>query len=456
MRLEIFDFIDDTIKILQRKNNIYEYVLQQLEIIFTNMMQQETDDFIGIQSRIKSVDSLREKLIRNKYYLHYETGQQAIDHLPDLLGLTIECRFISNEVEIYNKLLKNFDLGEKDYFIYKNNPNICLNLRMSQPQLQRNGFTIYRIDGYYVYDGEKINFELQIKSLIHTFWSDVEHQVVYKNTQFVVYDNFMKSILASIRDNLDVVDHQLQIVYNQLKEQVATDTEIGMSEQGFKIFIAKSINDLVAVKMHESVGFKSDFKKCSSILSQYIYLKDFVSNHNSQFKMIEYFEHFNLLKISELDFTQPIFLEKSFNHQNKFCDILGKYWQKKINVDFEWHVFFIMLFAIQPGNNIQDFTQFVEILRGLICPYSWYQTQLLNYADQADDIREDIMTTIAKTLVQVNKIDIIHEDNLYQIMLILRNLMQNLENNYPTCDDFTKKRDIILSNLKHQILQIFS
>ena len=58
--------------------------------------------------------------------------------------------------------------------------DLCLNLAMPQPQLQRNGFTIYRIDGYYLFNGRKVNFELQIKSMVHSFWSEIEHQVVYK------------------------------------------------------------------------------------------------------------------------------------------------------------------------------------------------------------------------------------------------------------------------------------
>lgn len=140
-----------------------------------------------------------------------------------------------------------------------------------------------------------------------------------------------------------------------------------MSERGFKVFMAKSISDLYAIKMIESIGFTTDFKKCSAVLSQYIYIKDFVQSDQPQQKMVEYFEHFNLLKISDLDFTEPITLEKEFIHYDPFCDVLGRYWQSIINIDFEWHVFFVMLFAIQPGNNIQDFTMFVEVLKSLIC-----------------------------------------------------------------------------------------
>ena len=209
------------------------------------------DYVVGFSSRIKSIGSLKEKMIRNKYYLQFSTGEEVLNFLPDLIGLTVECRFISDENRIYQAIRHHFSFVEgQEYAQCMLYPDLCLNLAMPQPQLQRNGFTIYRIDGYYLFNGRKVNFELQIKSMVHSFWSEIEHQVVYKNTQYVMFDSFMKDILASIRDNLDVVDHQLEIVYTQILNQ-NKDKDIGMSERGFKMFMAKSISDLYAIKMIE-------------------------------------------------------------------------------------------------------------------------------------------------------------------------------------------------------------
>ena len=56
------------------------------------------------------------------------------------------------------------------------------------------------------------------------------------------------------RDNLDVVDRQLEIMYDEISHQTR-QTQIGMDEVGFKQFVARSINELVNRKMRESVGF---------------------------------------------------------------------------------------------------------------------------------------------------------------------------------------------------------
>ena len=40
-------------------------------------------------------------------------------------------------------------------------------------------------------NGEKVNFELQVKSLIHVFWSEIEHEIIYKNNNYMLMDGFM-------------------------------------------------------------------------------------------------------------------------------------------------------------------------------------------------------------------------------------------------------------------------
>ncbi|MEG0176283.1 RelA/spoT family protein [Anaerorhabdus sp.] len=456
MRLELFDFIDQVSNLLDLNEPTFQYVEHVLIELFEDLMKDKGEVLVNISSRIKSKDSLKEKLIRNKYYLDFETADEAIDALPDLIGLTLECRFISDENDIFKSLYQHFlDTGNASYQCVQNE-NVFLELNMPQPQLQRNGFTIYRIDGHMMFNQKKINFELQIKSLVHSFWSEVEHQVVYKNTQFVVYDAFMKNILGSIRDNLEVVDRQLQIVYRQLINQSQNDREIGMTVDGFKVFIAKAINDLVALKMNNTVGFTTDFRKCSSVLSQYIYIKDFASSEHPQYKMVEYFEHFNLLQIMDFDFSYPIYLEKNYEHPDPFCNIIGQYWESIMNIDFEWHVFFVMLFAIEPGNNVQDFSKFIEIIKTLIIPPSWYLSQFEQLGQiDSQKCRDFFSLVVAKTLVKIGKIEIIHEDKLFSMLDLFRDYIELISLRTETIEDFEEFSKDYAMSLERKITNLF-
>ena len=456
MRIPLFNFIDNTLDYFEKKQAVYEYTEGRLKELFLNMFSSKDDNMVSFKSRIKNPDSLREKLIRNRFYLDYKTPEQAIDNLSDLIGVTLECRFIRNETEIYKKLFQHFEEVEDEaYYRCKKDSNAFLNLYMPQPQTQRNGFTIYRIDGYYLFNGEKINFELQIKSLVHNFWSDIEHEVVYKNPDFVMYDQFNKEMLGAIRDNLDVVDRQLEIMYNEISRE-SRHAQIGMDAQGFKKFVAGSINELVNRKMKESVGFTTDFKKCSAVISQYIYIRDFVNGNNNQLRMIDYLELLNVLTESPIDFTAELHLEHDYQSKELFCDALGRYLEKELNVDFQWHVFFMMIFLIQPGNNYEDFNDFLHVIRMLLIQPSWFNGTFTKYSEEdAQATRDYLEESLAEALIDVNKINIVHEDKMFEVMNSFHSVVDITERKYPTYDSFISDRAFVIAQLRKAIDNIF-
>lgn len=48
-----------------------------------------------MNSRIKTPTSLREKIIKEQVLQDVSSGQEILDGLSDLLGVMVECRFIS-------------------------------------------------------------------------------------------------------------------------------------------------------------------------------------------------------------------------------------------------------------------------------------------------------------------------------------------------------------------------
>ena len=110
--------------------------------------------------------------------------------------------FIRNEDQLYKSLFNKFTRKKgTPYFVANNDPDIFIDLNVFQPQLQRNGFTIYRIDGYYTFNDESFVLNYRLNHFVHAFWSEIEHEVVYKNPDFILYDQFNKDMLGAIRDN---------------------------------------------------------------------------------------------------------------------------------------------------------------------------------------------------------------------------------------------------------------
>lgn len=197
MRLKVFDTIDDTLRLLDSNMPLYREAVEEIHDYLKYLFVGQ-DMIVDMNSRIKSKESLREKIIRNRFYVENDTAQQILDHLSDLIGFIIECRFIEDEFHVLKHLRETLNQknAEDGYYYHEQNPNFFLDVQSRQPQIQKNGFAIYRIDGYYLKNGHKINVELQIKALVHSFWGDIEHKLVYKNTNYYVYDDFMKELLG--------------------------------------------------------------------------------------------------------------------------------------------------------------------------------------------------------------------------------------------------------------------
>lgn len=456
MQLELFGFIDEVIEEFKGNQSVYQYAQGILSTFFEGMFN-ERDDIVRIASRIKNADSLKEKLIRNKFYLGYDSVEDALDHVTDIVGLTIECRFITDENKIYQEIRERFSRIVNGYYYAKDNDTIGLELHMPQPQLQRNGFTIYRIDGHYRFQGKVINFELQIKSLIHAFWSEIEHEVVYKNTDMVIYDSFMRNMLSSMRDNLEVIDSQLEIVTKQMKAQRQQDRYHNvLGADGFKPMLAKMINDIVQIKSKETLGFTTDFRKSSAILAQFIYINDLINNENPDVMVIEYFKHFNLLSTMDIDFRDRISLEEVYEHPDAFCNTLGTYFQSVINIDYDWHVFFAMLFLIRPGNNVQDLTEFIQVIKNLILPVQVINPLLGNYTPlEGQLIKEDISNIVAMAMVNYGKVGMVHEDRLFALQERILDFLVMLNREYATYAEYLNKKERLLGGLGNKVASVF-
>lgn len=422
MKLSFFETIDRTVNILEEMSPHYESVSDKLSAFFEAIMHENQQAIVSVNRRVKAPKSLREKILRNKLYQKYETPELILDNLPDLIGIMIFCRFVHEEKDIFQIINKFFSDKDVDGWSYnpelKNMP-IYLNLAEKQPQKQKNGFSIYRIDGHYYSYGEKINFELQVKSLVHSFWSDIEHEVIYKNNSYMLIDSFMKDMLNSIHQNLESIDKQIALIYNQMQSVSSSqkDPDKVLSEEFSKVILAKSINDIFIEKMRENIGFTIDFKKACDILSQYIFTKNEIVYQNlSSQTMLELLTRIGFISSRFIDFETPIYFEHKFKPKSRFGEILGNKLIEMINIDFEWNIFFKILFEIEPGNNIDDFVRFLSIIKARYADADLYQPIFDKFdSSDASYIKDDILTAVATALATVGTISMIYEENFISI-----------------------------------------
>lgn len=443
MKLELFDFIDETLALIEKKSDMLNKVAGELEKFFNDSFFIK-DHFLNVNYRIKSQESLREKILRYNFYLKYETPENLIHNLSDLIGFRIECRFIEDEVKIYNDIVKLFKIKEENgYYSNPLNSSILLKLDDKQPQIQKNGFEIYKIDGKYKKDDIEVNFELQIKSLVNVFWGEIDHRVLYKNFNYMLTEDFFRDIMSSIKDNLAMIDRQLMLVFNHVNGMDASNAS--NKKVQLKSLLSKIIHDIYITKVRQEIGFVVDFKKSTDVIVNYIFMKDGLEEaENYSQNFLRVLNRLTAIGESEISFDYYIDFEREIFFNDCFTRKIGTNILEIINKDFRWNLFFKIIFEIEEGNNAEDFEGFLIYLRYLFCE------EIVNNLDnkeieqdKKDEIKGDIMDAIADNFSKDIDIDFINECNIRKLNFKIRKLLNDVKD----YNDWMENKDIIIGNI---------
>ena len=371
MKLELFDFVDETLNLIEEKKESIEKVADSLEKFFTDSFF-INDHFLNVNYRIKSPESLREKILRHNFYIRYETPENLLNNLSDLIGFRIECRFIEDEDRIYKDIVSLFNIKVDDgFYINPLNSNIMLQLDEKQPQIQKNGFQIYKIDGKYCKGNININFELQIKALVNVFWGEIDHKILYKNFNYMLTEDFFRDIMCSIKDSLSMIDRQLMLVHDHLSGMDASNSTTKKIQ--LQSLLSKIIHDIYIVKIRQEIGFVVDFKKSTDVIVNYIFMKgghEESENYSSNF--IRVLNRLNDLAKNDISFNRYIDFEREPFFNDEFTRKIGSSILAIINKDFRWNLFFRIIFEIEEGNNAEDFEGFMIFVR-----YRFHETIML-------------------------------------------------------------------------------
>jgi ppGpp synthetase/RelA/SpoT-type nucleotidyltranferase len=231
----INDFINNAIEYLESNRKKYELCANKIQDIFENVIFNKN---VIVQTRVKSADSLREKIYRKNYFQKYNGDhEKVVTELTDLIGVRIICLLNYEEEEMFTQLSSNLKLdigGDWSSKETQKKDSIKLFLK-EQPQKQKNGHSIYRVDGKWIDNEHKctINIELQIKSMVHFFWGEMEHKLFYKNYECIIADSFYTEEMKNINSDLEVIDkrlHGLKMQFNkELIDHIYEIKEMAMS-----------------------------------------------------------------------------------------------------------------------------------------------------------------------------------------------------------------------------------
>lgn len=385
-KLNVFDYIEQAAATLDANLVGFTHAADKLTEFLT-MRLGDIDATIGVTSRIKTRDSLKEKILRNNLYRD-APADKIVFMMHDIIGVKIECRFFKDEQYLYEKIREVFDVAVGDgMYCPSDKKAVRLNLDSPQPERQKNGYSIYRIDGNVTYAGETYNFELQIKSLVNSFWSEIEHKLIYKNNRLSQFDALMKEMLDSTHESLSGIDHQLSLIF----DRVSGNTLSNQQEQ-LKSMIALGLNEMYTAIVKANTGIPVSITEYSQAIVDYLITASSYTNEMTGepfFKAIrdnmahalagnsQMIEHINNIDVDN-NYGGLLVSLMDWMHNMDYSSIaigetitigaepegvygeVAKIFLKDINDDFYLNTFFHIFFSLERGDDDQDFNDYIR------------------------------------------------------------------------------------------------
>ena len=161
-------------------------------------LQHDRNPIQSVKTRLKSIDSLAEKLISHQLK---PTIESVTNHIFDVAGVRVICSFADDVYDVAQSFLAQDDidlLETKDYIkAPKKNGYRSLHLIVAVPIFLAN-------------EKKMMPVEIQLRTMAMDFWASLEHQLLYKKdvqTNDMVIQGLKNC--ADIMANLDLTMNQL-------------------------------------------------------------------------------------------------------------------------------------------------------------------------------------------------------------------------------------------------------
>ena len=164
--------------------------------------QYKRNPFESIKSRLKSPESIYEKLERKGYPV---TMESIRENLKDVAGIRVICSFPDDIYRLADLLIKQDDIilqRRKDY------------IQSPKPNGYRSLHLIIGVPVYLSREKKYMMAEVQFRTIAMDFWASLEHKLKYKKTV-----NNTDEIVRQLKicaDSIEELDYQMQKIRDQI------------------------------------------------------------------------------------------------------------------------------------------------------------------------------------------------------------------------------------------------
>ena len=183
-------------------------VRTKLDVLNTQLsLENDRNPFESISCRIKSVQSILEKLERKGLELTAESIEQ---NLNDVAGIRVICSFPDDIYVLADRLCSQDDIRLVEKKDYIKNP---------KPNGYRSLHLIVEIP-IFLMDGKKyMRVEVQFRTIAMDFWASLEHKLKYKKDIPGDIDDISRR-LKECSDEISLLDLKMQEIHKQIESKV--------------------------------------------------------------------------------------------------------------------------------------------------------------------------------------------------------------------------------------------
>ncbi|MHB8065646.1 MAG: GTP pyrophosphokinase, partial [Ruminiclostridium sp.] len=163
----------------------------------------------NMQSRIKSIESIFEKLNRKELEISIDVAKE---NLTDIAGIRVVCYYIEDIYMIAKMLTMQDDITVVRETDYIKNP-------------KANGYRslhlVVKVPVFFSDRKEIVPVEIQIRTIAMDFWASLEHQLRYKTMETI--PSSVAQELQECADNIANTDLKMQNIYKTIQEYNCED-----------------------------------------------------------------------------------------------------------------------------------------------------------------------------------------------------------------------------------------
>lgn len=263
--------MEDIIKQFEQENTLFERFKIKTELLIRDILQAKSINYHQITSRLKSKESLQNKIIKKQ-------GYNSLSDITDIVGCRIILYF-EDEVDKVAQIIENEFIVDKINSIDKRKIEVDRFGYLSLHYVVNINRKRLRLVEYKEFKDLKL--EIQIRSILQHSWAEIEHDIGYKGKHSIPDKAKRRfSRIAALLETADIEFTSLReelIEYEKtIENEISSNPEnVTLNKASIQSFIDNN-SDLIYVDQKIAENLNILLNKDSSSIEEIISLLEFI------------------------------------------------------------------------------------------------------------------------------------------------------------------------------------